>query len=248
VTVTSRSFRKPAPRLTHARVGLCHCQRGLQGRAFRAGDQDAQGQLAFLCLDAPGPPKRPSAQGNVLCLRPPVPARRCQSVECRGFPLLTESGPAAETVLHGRWRAGLPRGWTSRYARSRASASGRRGARGAKQLTALRRSCLNVSAPGRRSGWCLLGAQSVRLARRPRWWKARVNREATLSPSANPEAPSLACSLTYADSRRPRQRQRQSDEVKAGPATPPGNPGLCLGNRPRILMSRSPQGHTFDAP
>lgn len=35
----------PALRLTRARYGLCHCQRGIQGRAARADYQDAEGQL-----------------------------------------------------------------------------------------------------------------------------------------------------------------------------------------------------------
>jgi hypothetical protein len=62
-------FRNPALRLTRAGYGLCHCQRGLQGRAFRAGYQDAEGQLAVRYLDGPATPERPPAQGDVMCLR-----------------------------------------------------------------------------------------------------------------------------------------------------------------------------------
>ena len=76
-------LRNAALRLARARDGLCHCQLLLQGRAFRAGYQDAEGQLAVRYLDGPATPERPPAQGDVLCLRP---ACACAQVPAGGLP------------------------------------------------------------------------------------------------------------------------------------------------------------------
>jgi hypothetical protein len=143
-------LRKPAPRLTRARDGLRRLQRGLQRRAFRAGYQDAGGQLAFRYLDGPGPPERPSAQGDVLCRRP---AGGRAQLPAGGLPaafhLCPQRGPAAEAELTGDRELRCRQGGTVRYRakpRQRPRLA-RRG--GAEQLTGLAAKLVNVSALGK---------------------------------------------------------------------------------------------------
>ena len=232
------------PRLMRARDGLCQCQRGLQGRAFRAGYQEAEGQLAFLDLDGPGTPERPPAEGDVLCSRKPASARGCRSVECRR--LSTSDRNAGQL----RWPCSRARAsWAaarlgrSDTARSRAIASGSPAAAARSSSRALRRSW-SMSARSGRSGMMSPRSPGPRSgsSRRRRWWKPQTNREADSSPSREPGGTLSSLARDRTRAAETKATATASPEVNASTSrSVPGNPAaLCLNNRPRRDASEPP--------